>query len=85
MKLLAPHYILLALTAIAAGLAGVAASPAFAAQSGTLLTIAGLLTGIASMLGVTSHSAVNPALSPPPPTPGYGAPPVVPPFQGRNP
>ena len=78
MKLLAPHYILLVLTAIAAGLAGVAASPAFAAQSGTLLTIAGLLTGIASMLGVTSHSAVNPALSPPPPTPRSTAGPRAP-------
>ena len=74
MKLLTPHYFILALTAIAAALVGVEHSPDFTQYAGALDSIASALVGIASMLGVVSHSAVNPAVNPPPPA-GYGAPP----------
>ena len=74
MKLLTPHYFILALTAIAAALIGVSHVPSLSDYAGTLDALAGVCTGLASMLGVTSHSAINPALNPPP-TPGCGAPP----------
>ena len=63
MKLAMPHWILIALTIVAAALEGVSHVPELAAYAPMLNTLAGLATGAATLLGVTSHSAMGPRVT----------------------
>jgi|HubBroStandDraft_3_1064219.scaffolds.fasta_scaffold01651_3 hypothetical protein len=64
MKLLGPHYAMIGLAILAAVLSALAKVDAFSAYAAMLNTLAGLASGGATTLGVTSHSAVTPKVTP---------------------